>query len=62
MFDERVFIPIADVVKIVPISRATVFRMISRDEFPKPVSFGKRSFWVEAEVRKWIDNQVDGRK
>lgn len=45
----------------VPISRPTIYRLVARDEFPKPVKLGKGSFWVEQEVKDWMRGRMTAR-
>ena len=40
------------------ISRSTLWRWIRHDEFPRPVSMGRRRVgWYEDEVAKWQKNR-----
>ena len=40
--------------------RSTLYRLISEDRFPTPVSIGTRSVaWIEAEIDEWINEQID---
>lgn len=48
------FITIKDVVKMTSLSKPVVYRMISRDEFPRQVSLSPRRVgWVRSEVEAW---------
>ncbi len=41
------------------LSRSTVYLMISRKEFPPPVSLGERAVgWVESEIDQWLDARI----
>ncbi len=41
------------------LSRSTVYLMISRDEFPKPVSLGERAVgWIESEINQWLEDRI----
>lgn len=43
----------------VPLSRSMIYLLVSRGEFPKPVSLGRRSVaWVESEVDAWVVAKV----
>ena len=45
----------------VPLSRSMIYLLVSRGEFPKPVSLGRRSVaWVEAEVEAWVAARISG--
>jgi prophage regulatory protein len=39
----------------VHVSRAQIYRLMSRDAFPKPVKIGKSSLWLSDEVAAWIE-------
>ncbi|WP_026001056.1 AlpA family phage regulatory protein [Pseudoalteromonas sp. NJ631] len=46
---------LSEVLNITGLSRATVYRFMAKDEFPKSVSLGANSVaWVEGEVEDWI--------
>ena len=50
-----------EVVAVVGLSRASVYRFIRRDDplrFPAPVRVGARSLWLERDVQEWIARQV----
>lgn len=47
---------ISEVCNKVSFSRDTIYKMMSRDEFPKQIKVGKRSVrWKESVIDKWID-------
>ncbi|TLX47333.1 transcriptional regulator [Pseudoalteromonas phenolica] len=55
-------IKLSEVLNITGLSRATVYRFMSKDEFPKSVSLGANSVaWVEGEVEDWILAKVAAR-
>lgn len=39
-------------------SNTTVYDMIRRGEFPKPVKVGRMSYWPAEAVHRWIDTVV----
>lgn len=44
------------------LGRSTIYKYISEDQFPKPLSLGGRSVgWLEAEVLEWILARVEER-
>jgi prophage regulatory protein len=46
------------VLEQVNLSRATVYKMIGRSEFPKPVQIGQRSVgWLTEEVNTWLESR-----
>jgi len=43
------------------LSRSTIYLRISEGRFPKSVSLGGRAVgWVEAEITKWLNQQIEG--
>ena len=42
-----------DGARIVPVSKATLHRMIAAGTFPKPRKLGKRSVWIEEDITLW---------
>lgn len=43
----------------VPYSRATIYRLISSGEFPRPYNLGARAVaWREAEISAWIETRI----
>jgi prophage regulatory protein len=43
----------------VPYSRATIYRLISSGEFPRPYSLGARAVaWRETEISAWIEDKI----
>ena len=44
------------------LSRSTIYKRISEDDFPKQVNLGGRSVgWVESEILGWIDGRIEER-
>jgi prophage regulatory protein len=51
---------ITEVRKRVPYSRSQIYNLISRGEFPRPISLGERSVaWIEAEIDAWIEARIE---
>lgn len=47
-----------EVIKITGLSRSTIYAMMDRDEFPKPVSLGARAVgWLEDEIKEWVSSR-----
>jgi prophage regulatory protein len=44
----------SDVTRRLVISDATLWRLIQRGEFPKPIKFGRSSRWSERGVEAWL--------
>lgn len=51
-------IRLSDVLERVALGKTAVYRMISEDEFPRPVKLGTASAWVEQEISDWIAERV----
>ena len=46
--------------KIVPLSKAKIYRMVAVGEFPKPRKLGSRSVWLEEDIRVWREQFIEG--
>ena len=47
-----------EVVKLIGLSRATLYRMISSGEFPRPVQISPRcTGWRADEVEEWVSSR-----
>ena len=47
------------VLKRTGLSRSTVYLMISKGQFPAPVSLGERAVgWVESQIDQWLDEKI----
>ncbi|AFT78505.1 phage transcriptional regulator AlpA [Alteromonas macleodii str. 'Black Sea 11'] len=55
-------IKIKEVIKMTSLSRATIYKYMADDSFPKPVSLGTKAVaWVEDEVENWIVEKIEAR-
>jgi prophage regulatory protein len=53
------FLRLSEVRHRVPYSRATIYRLITAGQFPRPYSLGARAVaWLESEVDAWIAARV----
>lgn len=44
---------------VVPVSRATLWRMVRDGRFPRPIKLGPgTTCWRTSEVRQWLESQV----
>lgn len=59
--DPTRFLRIKDVLDRVPVSRPTIYRLMKKDEFPKCVTIGCSSLWLESEVNAWMQEKIAGR-
>ncbi len=54
------FLRLPEVRSRVPYSRATIYRLITAGQFPRPYSLGARAVaWLESEVDAWIAARVE---
>jgi prophage regulatory protein len=47
-----------DVLERTSLSRTSIYRLMSRKQFPYSISLGSRVAWIESEVQGWIDARV----
>lgn len=53
------FLRLAEVQKLVPYSRSSLYLKISRGEFPKPINLGARAVaWLERDVAEWMEARI----
>ena len=57
--DRGRFLRINDVVATTGLSRATIYRLIDRADFPRQHQLTKRSIgWWAADVEKWLESRL----
>ncbi|QYA14081.1 AlpA family transcriptional regulator [Rhizobium sp. AB2/73] len=49
------------VLSMVGVSRPTIYRLIAKGEFPKPVTIGAARLWPENEINQWLTNRIEDR-
>ena len=52
-------IPIADVLALIPVSRATLYLRMQEPDFPKAIRIGGRVFWKTEEIQAYIDSKQE---
>ncbi|GAA4221673.1 hypothetical protein GCM10022253_28260 [Sphingomonas endophytica] len=53
------FLRITDVIATTGLSRTSIYRLIGRGDFPKPVQLTARSVgWWEADVTTWLEQRL----
>ena len=55
------FIRISEVIELTTLSKSTIYRLIRKNEFPKPIALRgmeKVRLFVKGEVEDWIENQI----
>lgn len=45
--------------RLVPVSKATLYRMIAEGQFPRPRKLGSRSLWSEDDIQSWHERFLD---
>lgn len=35
------------------------YKLISEDQFPKPIKLGRSSRWMQSEIEKWIVERIE---
>ena len=52
------FVRISDILPIIPISSATLWRRVRFGTFPKPIKLSEKvTAWRAEDIRNWIDQQ-----
>lgn len=54
MQDRLIRIP--EVINMIALSRASIYRLIKEKKFPEPVRQGRTSAWLYSEVRAYLDS------
>jgi len=45
------------------VSRSTIYRLMSRCDFPKPAKIGQRTIaWAEDEIEAWVETRMKERE
>lgn len=52
-------LPIADVLALIPVSRATLYNRMQEPDFPAAVKIGARVFWKSEEILAYIDSKQE---
>ena len=48
-----------DVLNRTGLSRSTIYLLVSKGDFPAPISLGMRAVgWIESEINDWLDQQI----
>lgn len=47
-----------EVIDMVKLSKTTIYGLIAREDFPKPIKSGNASRWVYVEIGQWITNKM----
>ena len=60
MYDLNDLLRTSEGARILPVSRATLYRMIAKGQFPKPKKLGARSVWTEQDIQEWRARWLEG--
>ena len=52
---------LSEVLSVVKCSRATIYILMRRDGFPRPVKIGRNNVWIASELEAWIAQQATAR-
>ena len=55
------FIRITEVIELTTLSKSTIYRLIKKNQFPKPITLRgmeKVRLFVRGEVEEWIETQI----
>ena len=53
------FLRFPAVIEMTSLNRATIYEMVGRGEFPKPVKIGARAIaWPECEIAEWAEARM----
>lgn len=54
------FYRLPDVLDITGVSKSTLYRWISNNQFPKPVQLGQRAVgWSSTPVNQWVEDRLE---
>lgn len=57
------FLKLPQVKSMTTLSRATIYRRMKEDDFPKAIRLGTRlTVWIDLEVSAWIEQQIARRR
>ena len=54
---ERDLMALVDVLEMLQVSRATLYKFVGERGFPQPVKLGRSNRWLTIEVRAWLEGQ-----
>lgn len=58
MTEQLQILKMRDVARLTSLHRATIYRLIEREEFPRQIRLGRRRVgWRAADVNAWIERQ-----
>ena len=54
---ERDLMALSDVLEMLQVSRATLYKFVSERGFPQPLKLGRSNRWLAIEVAAWLEGQ-----
>ena len=45
-----------DVTELLQVSRATIYRLVKKEEFPDFIKIGGGSYWKASDIQKFLEN------
>ncbi|WP_431644713.1 helix-turn-helix transcriptional regulator [Enterobacter asburiae] len=56
---EDKFVSMQFITELTSLSDKWFYKMVQEGKFPKPVKFGRRSRWIEREVKEWLEARIN---
>lgn len=50
-----------EVQRLVPLSKVSIYKLISENSFPKQVKIGRSSYWPESEIGEFVRRRMNAR-
>jgi len=54
-FHGRLLLSAAEVAHVLSLGKRTIWSLLSRGTFPKPVRVGRRRLWRTSEISRWVE-------
>lgn len=52
-----------EVESCIGLSRAHIYQMIAKGDFPSPIKIGRRAVgWIEADISAWLEQKIEAAK
>ena len=56
--EDMAILRMPEVIRLVGLGRSTIYEMIAKGNFPRPVSLGRRAVgWIAGDIRNWLQNR-----
>ncbi|GEM_PF-3719451 len=57
--DDSLFLTINDLMKLLSLSRQTIYKIVKLEDFPKGIKLGNKYLYKRSEIMKWIFNRKE---